>query len=87
MSDEQLRSFLKVRWEKRDLQDKFKAAGDDISEIIALAKEAGFSINSDDLSASKRVELSEQDLEGIAGGFITGGCCPWPDSKISHCGN
>jgi predicted ribosomally synthesized peptide with nif11-like leader len=87
MSDEQLKSFLNALWENRDLQDKFKAAGDNISEIIALAKAAGFSINSDDLSTSKRVELSEQDLEGIAGGFITKGCCPWPDSKMSHCGN
>ena len=87
MSDEQLKSFLNALWENRDLQDKFKAAGDNISEIIALAKAAGFSINSDDLSASKRVELSEQDLEGIAGGFFSEGCCPWPDSKISHCGN
>lgn len=87
MSDEQLRSFLNALWENRDLQDKFKAAGDNISEIIALAKAAGFSINSDDLSASKRAELSEQDLEGIAGGVWSQGCCPFPDTIMSHCGN
>ena len=78
MSEEQLKAFLgKVKGDT-SLQEKLKAAADS-DAVLAIAKEAGFSISADDLKTA--VELSEEELEGAAGGEnqlseISGLCCP-----------
>ena len=70
MSEEQLKAFLeKVRGDT-SLQEKLKAAAD-ANAVAGIAKEAGFSISADDLNKSS--ELSEKELEGVAGGKQTGG--------------
>ena len=56
-----------------DLQEKMKAAGSDLAKIVAVASEAGFSITEADLQAhadSKKGEMSDDDLEKVAGGAI-----------------
>ncbi|KZR87688.1 Nitrogen fixation protein of unknown function [Synechococcus sp. MIT S9509] len=59
MSEEQLKAFLEKAKADTSLQEKLKAAAD-IDTVLAIAKEAGFSIFADDL------RLSDEELEGVA---------------------
>ena len=67
MSEEQLKAFLEKVKADTSLQEKLKAAAD-ANAVAAIAKEAGFSISADDLTKAQS-ELSEEELEGVAGGF------------------
>ena len=69
MSEEQLKAFLEKVQADTSLQEKLKAAGD-ANAVAAIAKEAGFSISADDLTTKAQSEISDQELEGVAGGFI-----------------
>ena len=75
MSEEQLKAFLEKVKADTSLQEKLKAEGADA--VVAIAKEAGFSISADDLKKAQS-EISEEELEGVAGGggldTRTGGC-------------
>ena len=66
MSEEQLKAFLEKVQGDTSLQEKLKAAAD-ANAVSAIAKEAGFSISADDLTNAQS-ELSDQELEGMAGG-------------------
>ena len=66
MSEEQLKAFLEKAKGDTSLQEKLKAAADS-DAVAAIAKEAGFMISADDL-AKAQSELSEEELEGVAGG-------------------
>ena len=68
MSKEQLKAFLEKVKGDTSLQEKLKAAAD-ADAVAAIAKEAGFSISADDLAKAKS-ELSEEELEGVAGGTL-----------------
>ena len=74
MSEEQLKAFLEKVKADTSLQEKLKAAGD-ADAVVVIAKEAGFSISADDLKNAQS-ELSDEELEGVAGGRIEGvpGC-------------
>ena len=66
MSEEQLKAFLeKVQGDTR-LQEKLKAAADS-DAVLAIAKDAGFSISADDLKKAQS-EVSDEELEAAAGG-------------------
>jgi predicted ribosomally synthesized peptide with nif11-like leader len=66
MSEEQLKAFLEAVKADATLQERLKAAtGPDI--VVAMAKEAGFVISPEDIKRAK-VELTEEELEGVAGG-------------------
>ena len=71
MSEEQLNAFLEKVKSDTELQDKLKAAASP-EAAIEIAKEAGFSINAEDIQSmqSATVELSDEELEGAAGGFV-----------------
>ena len=71
MSEEQLKAFLEKVKGDTSLQEKLKAAAD-ADAVAAIAKEAGFSISADDLK-NAQFEISEEELEGVAGGD---GCLP-----------
>jgi predicted ribosomally synthesized peptide with nif11-like leader len=79
MSEEQLKAFLEAVKADAGLQEKLKAAAD-ADTFVAIAKAAGFVISAEELLTSGR-ELSDEELEGIAGGcggigyllFSTGG--------------
>ena len=66
MSEEQLKAFLEKVKGDTSLQEKLKAAAD-ANAVATIAKEAGFMISADDL-AKAQSELSEEELEGVAGG-------------------
>ena len=66
MSEEQLKAFLEKVQVDTSLQEKLKAAGDS-DAVLAIAKDAGFSISADDLTKAQS-ELSDEDLDEIAGG-------------------
>jgi predicted ribosomally synthesized peptide with nif11-like leader len=77
MSEEQLKAFLEKVKGDTSLQEKLKAASD-ADAVAAIAKEAGFSISADDLIKAQS-ELSEEELEAVAGGeFSTADDC-YPD--------
>ena len=67
MSEEQFEAFLEKVQGDTSLQEKLKAAAD-ANAVAAIAKEAGFSISADDLTKAQYMELSEEELVGVAGG-------------------
>ena len=67
MSEEQLKAFLEAVKADAVLQEKLKAAGD-ADAVVAIAKAAGFVISADDLKQAQ-AEVSDEELEGVAGGF------------------
>ena len=71
MSEEQLKAFQEKVKGDTSLQEKLKAAAD-ANAVIGIAKEAGFMISADDLTKEiqrlQQLELSEEELEGVAGG-------------------
>ena len=69
MSEEQLKAFLEKVQGDTSLQEKIKAAAD-ADAVAAIAKEAGFSISADDLTTKAQSELSDEELEGVAGGTM-----------------
>ena len=64
MSLEQLKAFLEKVKADTSLQEKLKAEG---ADVVAIAKAAGFTITTEDLN-SHRQNLTEDELEGVAGG-------------------
>ena len=66
MSEEPLNAFLEKVKGDTSLQEKLKVAAD-ADAVAAIAKEAGFSISADDLTKAQ-YELSDKELEGVAGG-------------------
>ena len=67
MSEEQVKAFLEKAKVNTSLQEKLKAAAD-ANAVAAIAKEAGFSISADDINKTQS-ELSDEELEGVAGGL------------------
>ena len=70
MSEEQFKAFLQKVKDDSSLQEKLKASAD-ANAVAAIAKEAGFSISADVL-AKAQSELSEDELEDVAGGTYSG---------------
>ena len=68
MSEEQLKAFLEKVKADTELQEKLNGAAD-ADALVEIAKEAGFSIAAEDMQ-SPTVELSDEELEGAAGGFV-----------------
>ena len=73
MSEEQLKAFLAKVKADASLQEQLKAEGTD---VVAIAKAAGFTINTEDLHAHQqnlgnKQNLSDDELEGVSGGFYS----------------
>jgi predicted ribosomally synthesized peptide with nif11-like leader len=78
MSEEQLKAFLEAVKADAVLQEKLNASVD-ADAVVAIAKEAGFVISAEELQrAQEEVSedlrstswlISEQELEGVAGGM------------------
>jgi predicted ribosomally synthesized peptide with nif11-like leader len=66
MSEEQLKTFLEAVKADAGLQERLKAAADS-DTVLAIAKEAGFSISIDDLKNAQS-EISKEELEDVIGG-------------------
>jgi predicted ribosomally synthesized peptide with nif11-like leader len=70
MSEEQLSALLAKLKQDAGLQEKLKGAAD-LDSAVALAKEAGFEVSKADwlrFQAEQTLELSDDELEGVAGG-------------------
>ena len=79
MSEDQLKAFLEKIKGDPSLQEKLEAAADS-DAVLAIAKEAGFSISADDLKKAQ-AEVSDEELEGAAGGVETVVNVCWPDKS------
>ena len=62
MSEEQLKAFIAKAKDDQSIQDKLKAAKSP-EEVVGIAKEHGHEFTADNVA-----ELSEEELEGVAGG-------------------
>ena len=70
MSEQQLPDFLAAIKDDPGLQEKLKGAAD-LDAAVAIAKDAGFDVSKADwlkLQAKQTLVLSDEELEGIAGG-------------------
>ena len=80
MSEEQLAALLAKLKEDAGLQQKLQGAAD-LDAAVAVAKEAGFDVSKADLleyQAQQTLELSDEDLEKVAGGnFASAGDYRW----------
>ena len=70
MSEEQLKVFIEKVKADTSLQEKLEAAASP-EAAIEIAKAAGFLITAEDIQSmqSATVELSDEELEGAAGGY------------------
>jgi predicted ribosomally synthesized peptide with nif11-like leader len=78
MSEEQLTALLAKLKEDEGLRKKLKGAAD-LDAAVAMAQEAGFDVSKADwlrYQAKQTLELSDEELEGVAGGKETIGVCP-----------
>ena len=76
MSEEQLSALLATLKEDAGLREKLQGAAD-LDAAVALAKEAGFDVSREDWfkrQETEGLELSDTELEGLAGGFNSKGC-------------
>ena len=72
MSEEQLSALLAKLKDDVGLQEKLKGAAD-LDAALAIAKEAGFDVSNADwlkYQAKQTLELSDEELEEVAGGMI-----------------
>ena len=69
MSEEPLKAFLDKVKADTSLQEELKGAAD-VDAVIDIAKEAGFTVSGDEIKAAQSApqELSDEELEGVAGG-------------------
>jgi predicted ribosomally synthesized peptide with nif11-like leader len=67
MSEEQLKAFLEKVKSDTELQEKLKAATSPEAGL-EIAKDAGFSITSEDIQSMQSETASDEELEGAAGG-------------------
>jgi predicted ribosomally synthesized peptide with nif11-like leader len=72
MSEEQLAALLANLRDDARLQEKLNGAAD-LDAALAIAKDAGFDISKADwlrYQANQTLELSDEELEGVAGGVL-----------------
>ena len=68
MSEKQLKAFIAKVQADTSLQEQLKAEG---ADPIAIGKATGFSITTEDLKTARQ-NLSDDELEGVAGGIGIG---------------
>ncbi|WP_041375124.1 Nif11-like leader peptide family natural product precursor [Prochlorococcus marinus] len=71
MSEEQLKAFIAKVQADASLQEQLKAEG---ADVVVIAKAAGFAITKEDLNTHRQT-LSDNELEGVAGGTASAGTC------------
>ena len=84
MSEEQLKAFIENVKVDTSLQEKLKGAAD-ADAALAIAKEAGFMISADDITKAQS-EISDEELENVAGGTINCMCSWTRDYNCMHGG-
>ncbi|WP_114990928.1 Nif11-like leader peptide family natural product precursor [Synechococcus sp. UW179A] len=76
MSEEQLKAFLAKAKDDQSIQDKLKAAKTP-EDVVAIAKEHGHEFTDVEFTGDKITALSEEELEGVAGGCVITQVCGW----------
>ena len=79
MSQDQLQAFLQAVNADVELRNKLSALTD-LDAVLAIAREAGFEIDSSKLDLHESIdldsaELDDHDLEQVAGGGMEGTLC------------
>ncbi|KZR84144.1 Nitrogen fixation protein of unknown function [Synechococcus sp. MIT S9509] len=73
MPEAQLKGFLEKVKADTSLQEKLKAAANS-DAVVAIAKEAGFSVSAEDLKTTN-AELTVEELENVTGGTAWSNSC------------
>ena len=71
MPEDQLQSFIGAVRADSALQERLKAAMPDLDAVAAIAKDAGFDVNKEEMmkfNKQQTQELSDEELETAAGG-------------------
>jgi len=77
MSEEQLKAFLDKVKGDTSFQEKLRGAAD-AESALSIAKEAGFAITTEDIQSMQSAShLSDDELEGVAGGAKFSGGSFW----------
>lgn len=84
MSEEQLIAFMEAVKADAGLQGQLKAAGD-ADAVVAIARAAGFLISVDELKKAQS-EISEGEMEGVAGGGGRWNFCEWTSDGCPETG-
>ena len=90
MSEEQLKAFLEKVKGDTSLQEELKAAANS-EAVLAIAKDAGFSISDDDIKNAQS-SISEEELErDVVGGknnclLYSDGTLEWKKTCWFSCG-
>ena len=66
MSEEQFKAFITKAKVDQSIQEKLKAAKTS-EEVVGIAKEYGYVFTANEIK-NNRIELSEDELEGVTGG-------------------
>ena len=90
MSEEQLAALFAKLKDDAGLQEKLMGAAD-LDAALAMAKKAGFDVRKADwlrYQAKETLQLSDEELEGVAGGICVGGSVEWSSGRRDGtCGN
>ena len=79
MSEEHFKAFIAKVQADPSLQEQLKTEG---ADVVAIAKEAGFTITTEDLNPQVQ-NLTDDELEGVVGG---GGTAQTGCSNLLSCG-
>ena len=77
MSEEQLKAFIAKVKDDQSIKEKLKAAKSP-EDVVGIANEHGHEFTQDHMNQLRdhMTQLSEDELEGVAGGTFTT-CYPW----------
>ena len=84
MSEEQLKAFLEKVQSDTELQEKLKIASSS-EAAIEIAKETGFVITTEDIQSMQSAKVSDEELEGAAGGGSGLYGCPPVSNTAGDC--
>lgn len=81
MSQQNAENFMNLVRDRSELRQEIAALGQDMDQVIAVAGREGYSFSRADFEAALKergyevgIELSEQELEQVAGGTATVAC-------------
>ena len=69
MSEEQLKAFIAKAKDDQSIQEKLKAAKTP-DDVVGIAKEHDHEFTADTLKISVSQELTDDELEAVAGGYL-----------------
>ena len=86
MSEDQIQAFINAVKSDSILEERLRAAAD-LDAVVAIAKESGFAVTSEEVlkaQAQHSEELSDEELEVVAGGASSGNVYCKPPEQTRH---